>query len=138
MLDATIWLGASVGRLLGDLGADVAKLETPDGTADRRRGYPLPGGTSAWWAFSEAGKRGIVLDPHEEDCADRPVDLLAEARVLITSEGPALRRRGLAPEAIRARYPGLVHVSVSLHGLDGPYADRPVLVGGRHRTPVGR
>ncbi|WP_435121787.1 CaiB/BaiF CoA transferase family protein [Amycolatopsis thermoflava] len=126
VVDGTTWLGAYAGRLLADLGADVVRLEPSDGSAERWQGPRLPGGTSAWWAFVEAGKRGTVLDAQEPGYADRLARLLDDAQVLLTSEGPAaLRDGGLDPEHLRARHPGLVHVSVSPYGLDGPYADRP-------------
>jgi benzylsuccinate CoA-transferase BbsE subunit len=126
VVDATTWLGAYVGRLLADLGADVARLEAPNGSAERNEGLRLPGGTSAWWAFTEAGKRAIVLDQRQPGHVARLAALLDGADVLVTSEGPrALQARGLDPAALRARHRSLVHVSVSPYGLDGPYADRP-------------
>ncbi|PRX50132.1 benzylsuccinate CoA-transferase BbsE subunit [Prauserella shujinwangii] len=125
VLDATNWLGAYAGRLLSDLGAIVTRIENPEGVPERTAGPLLPGGTSATFAFTEAGKRSVVLDPADPDYRNRLLAMLGGTDILLTSEGPeALAERGLGPEVLRGQ-PRLIHLAMSPFGLDGPYANRP-------------
>jgi len=104
--DITTPLGEYTGRLLADLGAEVIRIEDATIAQSHRR------------SFMNAGK---TIQPDTELS-----DLLADAQLLITSEGPAgLRRRGLDPADVGRRYPLLVHVAISPFGMTGPYADRP-------------
>ncbi|MFJ6949099.1 CoA transferase [Streptomyces wuyuanensis] len=126
VIDLSTRLGAYAGRLFADLGADVIRVEPPGGVPERGA-PPLTGdGAGLSFAFTEAGKRSVVLDdagPGRTDVLDR---LLSTAQLLLTSEGPArLRERGLHPEDVTRRHPRLIHVSVSPFGLTGPWADRP-------------
>jgi crotonobetainyl-CoA:carnitine CoA-transferase CaiB-like acyl-CoA transferase len=107
------------GRVLADLGADVIKLEPPDGGDLVRRGdvpafHPL-----------NAGKRGITADlksPAGRAIADA---LLPTVDVLLANMRPgALERLGLGPAELVQRYPGLVVAAVSAFGSSGPYALR--------------
>jgi benzylsuccinate CoA-transferase BbsE subunit len=126
VLDATTWLGAYAGRLLADLGADVVRLEPENGLPERNVGPFLPGGTSATFAFTDAGKRSLVLDIDAGDYGDQLAALLAGVDILVTSQGPAqLRARGMDPETLERLHPSLIHIAISPYGLDGPYADRP-------------
>ncbi|MFD7433081.1 CoA transferase [Streptomyces sp. NPDC059861] len=126
VVDLSTRLGTYTGRLFADLGADVVRVEPPGGVPERTV-PPLTGdGTSLSFAFTEAGKRSVVLDPEDPGHAEQLERLLATAQVLVTSEGPArLRGRRLHPDDVTRRHPGLIHVSVSPFGLTGPWADRP-------------
>ena len=107
VIDATTRWGDLAGRILSELGAEVFKVEPPQGCDSRHVG-PFDGEESLYWACVGAGKRSIVTD----DLAT----LLCDADVFIESG-----RRGDLAEA----FPQLVHVSVTPFGLSGPLAAGP-------------
>ncbi|MEV0056052.1 CoA transferase [Saccharopolyspora shandongensis] len=120
VVDLTTGLGAYTGRLLSDLGAEVIRVEPEGGVQERRQPPHGDSGLSLAFAFTEAGKRSVLDDDIDLE------GLLGTAQILLTSDGPAtLRARGLHPDDVTGRHPGLVHVSISPYGLTGPYADRP-------------
>jgi crotonobetainyl-CoA:carnitine CoA-transferase CaiB-like acyl-CoA transferase len=110
---------------LADLGADVVKVEKRDGGDDFRRQAPLHDGVSLWWKASARNKRSIALDL--KDDADRAtfLALVAEADVVTANFVPGtLERLGFGYDDLAAAHPGLVMVSVSGYGQDGPYRSR--------------
>ena len=111
------------GMMLADLGADVIKVESPDGDPFRR-GH---GGTyGATFLAYNRNKRSLVLDLNEAPAQQTLVQLLARADVLVDNFRPGvLARMGLDPAALAARNPRLVHCSISGFGATGPYRDRP-------------
>ncbi|KAB2977552.1 CoA transferase [Streptomyces sp. SS1-1] len=127
VVDLSTSLGTYTGRLLADLGADVIRVEPKGGAPERSRPPLTDDGTSLPFAFTEAGKRSIVLDGNEIGaCSEQLESLLETAQILLTSEGPSsLRRRGLHPLDVTHRHPQLIHVCISPFGLSGPWADRP-------------
>ena len=114
-------------KLLGDLGADVIKLEPPEGDEARRRG-PFAGSedieTSAPFLYANTSKRSVVIDPASpEDLALR-TRLLEWADVVVSHETePSLAARGLGYEHLTARNPRVVLTTVTGFGSNGPYAD---------------
>lgn len=119
---------AYAAKLLADLGAEVVKVEPPEGDATRRRG-PYPGGEphperSGLFLYLNANKRGIVLAL--DRAADRAVldQLLARADLLVTD---LPRRRtdaaGLAWADLHARHPALTMTAITPFGATGPHAD---------------
>jgi crotonobetainyl-CoA:carnitine CoA-transferase CaiB-like acyl-CoA transferase len=117
--------GELCGRLLADLGADVIRLEPPDGAVSRALPPFTPGGeASLYFAVRNAGKRGAVADLRTEAGRARLLGLLADADVLVESTAPGtLERLGLGAAALRARRPELVVTSITDFGQDGPYRD---------------
>jgi crotonobetainyl-CoA:carnitine CoA-transferase CaiB-like acyl-CoA transferase len=113
--------GPYAAMLLGDLGADVVKLERPGAPDDARAwGPPFLDGEGLWFLAVNRNKRGVALDGD----AARLEGLIAAADVLLVSQPPrVLRKLGLHPETLRARHPGLVQVCVSGFGLTGERAD---------------
>ena len=92
VLDLTDELGAYCPKLLADLGADVLKVEPPEGAPGRRRG-PFAGDQpgpdrSLWWAFYNTNKRNLTLDLQSEDGRSRLVELTKSADVLTVSSLP--------------------------------------------------
>jgi len=113
------------GKLLADLGADVVKAEPPSGDTSRARG-PFRDGVvdaeaSGFYLYLNAGKRGITLDLERPTGFDALLDLVEHFDVLLESYEPAERARlGLDIDALRARNPLLVVVSVTPFGQWGP------------------
>ena len=130
VLDLTPELGWLCGRILADLGADVVKVEPPDGDPGRRRPPLIEGPTgvaagSAWLAYN-AGKRGISLDIESETGRNQLRRLVAESDFLLEGYQPGkLASLGLGWEDLRALNPRLVMVSVTPYGQTGPLALEP-------------
>ena len=118
---------AYAGRLLADLGADVTRVEPPSGSPVRRLEplQQLPDGEvfSFAHAFLDAGKRSLALDLTSADGRARFAELAARSDVIIeTPDGGGLAAAGLGFDTIRQRIPGLIVVSITPFGLEGPYA----------------
>ncbi len=117
-------------RLLGDLGADVLKVEPQSGDPLRQREPFWPGEqgpeASALFAYLNSGKQSLVLDPARAADRDRFHTLLSDAAILVESQPAALLRGlGLTGEEIRARHPHLVILSITPFGRSGPLAEAP-------------
>lgn len=136
VLDLTTERGLLCGQILGDLGADVIKVEPPGGSPARRLGpfyqnYPHPDRSLYWWAYNR-NKRSITLDLDTHDGQAILRRLVAGAHFLIESDTPgALAERGLSYADVAAVNPALVYVSISPLGQDGPkahYADSDLVI----------
>ncbi len=129
MIDLAVDLGELCGRLLSDLGAEVVKAEPPSGSASRRL-PPLDGDHSLFFTMRNCGKLSAVVDLDAPDGPDKLHGLLASADVVIDSAEPGARaaagHEGLEAEALAARHPDLVVVSITAYGRTGPYAGRDV------------
>ncbi len=129
-----ILAGPTCTQILGDLGADVIKVEQPGKGDDTRRFAPpyLRDGTgketreSAYFASSNRNKRSIALDlanPEGQDLARR---LIAESDVLAENfKTGGMKKFGLGYEQLKDEFPGLVYCSITGFGQTGPYASRP-------------
>jgi crotonobetainyl-CoA:carnitine CoA-transferase CaiB-like acyl-CoA transferase len=125
---ATVLAGPSCARYLADFGADVIKVERPDGgDTTRRMGWVDPrDGVSLMWKMVGRGKRTVVLDLKDDDDRETMLRLCDEADVLVENFRPGtLERLGLGPDVLLARNPRLVITRVTGFGQDGPYAGRP-------------
>jgi len=130
ILDLTTEPGFLAGKLLGDLGADVIKIEPPGGDPARRRG-PFVGGRddperSLLWLVLNTSKRGITLDLDHARGREIFLSLCEVADAVIEFAGPndptSLGARGFPYEALRGANRGLVVCSLSPFGQSGPYA----------------
>jgi crotonobetainyl-CoA:carnitine CoA-transferase CaiB-like acyl-CoA transferase len=111
--------------LLGDLGADVIKLERP-GRGDDLRALRGDGRMSAVFAAVNRNKRGIAVELGDPEGAKLALELARRTDVLIENFVPGgADRLGLGYAAVRAVNPGVVYLSVSGFGQTGPYARRP-------------
>ncbi len=123
--------GELVGKLFADMGADVTKVEAPGGSASRKvgpfaNGDVHPNASLNFW-FYNGNKSSVVLDPTETKDWPAIDALLENADFLISSFQPAnLKAAGLDFDAIGARFPKLIIVSVTPFGLTGPWADYKV------------
>ena len=125
VLDFSIMLaGPYCARLFADMGADVLKIEPPEGD-DMRQRAPLRDGQSAYFGQLNAGKRSLALDLKLPEAIALARRLAAEADVLIENFRPGVMERlGLGAEAMRALNPKLVYCSISGYGQSGPAAER--------------
>lgn len=116
--------GELAGRLLADLGADVIRVEPPDGAQSRRLPPFVPDGhTSLYFAFRNFNKRGITLDITTAEGQARLRELLAGADVWIESTKPgSLAPYGLDPREVSADMGHLLVLSLTDFGQKGPYA----------------
>lgn len=113
--------------ILGDLGADVVKIERP-GTGDDTRtwGPPFAGGESAYYLCCNRNKRSIAIDLKTAAGAELVRELAKTSDVFIENFSPGLTKGfGLDYDALREINPRLVYASISAYGQDGPYRDRP-------------
>jgi crotonobetainyl-CoA:carnitine CoA-transferase CaiB-like acyl-CoA transferase len=111
--------------LLGDLGADVVKVEPPDGDQARRWGPPFLDGESAYFMSVNRNKRSVVLDLKSEAGRELAGRLTLVSDVVVENFRPGTATRlGLGPEELRRRKPELIYASISGYGQG-----RPDLVG---------
>lgn len=125
---STVLAGPNCARYLADFGADVIKVERPDG-GDSLRGMawrdPRDGG-GLWWKLVNRNKRTIALDLKNDGDRGTFLSLVDGANVLVENFRPGtLERLGLGPDVLLARNAGLVIVRISGFGQTGPYAQRP-------------
>jgi crotonobetainyl-CoA:carnitine CoA-transferase CaiB-like acyl-CoA transferase len=112
--------------LLGDMGAEVVKVEPPDGDTARRLGPPFVNGESTMFMSLNRNKRSVVLDLKTEQGRQRAAQLVAGADILVESFRPGVADRlGIGFDAMRARCPRLIYCSISAYGQDGPWAGKP-------------
>ncbi len=154
VLDLSDGRGALCGRALGDLGADVVKVEPPWGDGARRIGPfykddPDPE-NSLFWAFNGANKRSVTLDLEVEESRSLMIKLIESSHFLVESFRPGyLEDLGLGYKAISQINPSMIYVSITPFGQDGPYANYKAsdligmalsgmmyLTGDRDRPPV--
>ena len=119
-----VFAGPVAGRALADLGADVVKVEPPDGDISRSWG-PRRAGQSSYFVQQNAGKRNVCVDLTHPEGAAVVADLAAAADVVIENFRPGvLTRYGLDWAALSARNARLVMLSISGFGQDGPESQR--------------
>ena len=125
---STLLAGPNCGRYLADFGADVIKIERPDGGDSLRRlAWRDPrDGEGLWWKLVNRNKRTIALDLKSPDDLELLLRLVSEADVLIENFRPGtLERLGLGPDVLLALKPSLVITRVTGFGQTGPYRNRP-------------
>lgn len=127
VLDLTGDLGMYAGKLLADLGADVIKIEPPEGDPGRKRGpfyHDVPNPErSLHHFFHNTGKRGVTLDLTSDEGGALFLRLVETADIVIESARPGwMADQGLGFALLRERRPGLILVSVTPFGQTGPYA----------------
>jgi crotonobetainyl-CoA:carnitine CoA-transferase CaiB-like acyl-CoA transferase len=123
---STVVSGPFCTQILGDLGADVVKIESPGGDTSRRLGPPFRAGLSGFFAAFNRNKRSLVLDLKREEAQAVARRLAARADVFVENFRPGVTARlGLDYESLEPANPGLVYVSVNGFGDEGPYRDLP-------------
>lgn len=127
ILDMATVLAAPVGATLcADHGAEVIKLELPDGSDALRGLQPVKNGNPLWWKVANRGKKGITLDVRKPLGRELFLELIPHFDVLIENfRTGTLDRWGLDMETLHARNPRLIVVRLTGFGQTGPYAQRP-------------
>lgn len=116
------------GRMLGALGADVIKIESPEGDAIRKTAPLRSDGASYIFALSNTDKRGMVLNLARKDDCDTLDRLLRTADVLLENLKPgSLGKLGFGSQQLKVRHPHLVYCAVNGFGTDSVYATRMAL-----------
>ncbi|WP_407147674.1 CaiB/BaiF CoA transferase family protein [Bradyrhizobium sp. ORS 86] len=111
-------------RLFADFGADVQKVEPPQGDPLRRTAPLTLSGQSAWFAFLNFNKSSVVLDRNDAGATSRLGELIADCDVLLDGRGlDAADCPAIDLDAIKRDNPGLIHLDLSWFGDRGPYAD---------------
>jgi formyl-CoA transferase len=118
--------GPFCGKLLGEFGAEVIKIEPPGAGDPLRNWRLLKDGTSVWWQVQSRNKRSVALDLRKPEGQEIARRLVAEADVVIENFKPGtLEEWGLGWDALSKLNPGLVMLRISGYGQTGPYRDRP-------------
>jgi crotonobetainyl-CoA:carnitine CoA-transferase CaiB-like acyl-CoA transferase len=139
VLELAHWYAGPVAAgLLADWGADVIKVEPPNGDPMRRTGAVIRRGPSVpnvMFETANRGKRSVQIDMADPAGRQRFDELLDQAEILVTNLRPtALERLGLDDKTVLAKYPSLVYCALSAYGWDGPDRDLP----GYDTTFMGR
>ncbi|MEA2808192.1 MAG: hypothetical protein QOJ17_2333, partial [Rhodospirillaceae bacterium] len=114
-------------QILSDMGAEVIKIENPDGGDDTRKGAgPRRGGESHFFMTFNRGKKSVALDFTKPEGQAIVHKLLASADVLVENFRPGvLKKYGLDYASVHKAYPKLIYLSISAYGQTGPLSDRP-------------
>jgi len=112
-------------RQLADMGAEVVKIERPDGGDSARAYDSAMNGTSAYFAWLNRGKKSVVLDLKEERARSAAGQLIDAADIIVHNLAPgAMERLGFGYDAVAARNPKAIWCGISGYGPDGPMRDR--------------
>ena len=115
--------GPFCGQLLGDMGAEVVKIEQPE-TGDPMRQWGQ-GSTPTWWRVIGRNKYSVAADLRSDDGQNLVRDLIAQADILVENFRPGtLEKWNLGPDVLHRANPGLIIVRVSGYGQTGPYSSR--------------
>ncbi|MFZ4685050.1 MAG: CaiB/BaiF CoA transferase family protein [Hyphomonadaceae bacterium] len=117
--------GPFAGRMLSDLGAEVVKVEPPEGDSSRLWGR-LTAGVSGYFNMVNAGKRSIAIDLRAPGAQELVLALVKQADVLVENFRPdVMPRLGIGYQTLAAANPGLIMLSISGFGRNGPESQRP-------------
>lgn len=127
ILDLTRVLCGPYGTMwLGDMGADIIKIENPNGGDDTRSWGPRVGDESAYFAYINRNKRSVTLNLKSEEGKELFLQLVDKADVVVENYRPGVMDRiGLGYDVLSKRNPRIIYASASGFGTYGPYADRP-------------
>lgn len=118
--------GPFCSMILADLGADVVKVEPPEGDLTRSWGPPFVEGESAYYLSVNRGKRSVCIDLRTPAGREVLYRLVRSSDVFLENFRPGVAERlGIGYEGIRGQREDIVYCSISGYGQDGPYRDRP-------------
>jgi crotonobetainyl-CoA:carnitine CoA-transferase CaiB-like acyl-CoA transferase len=127
VLDLTsVVLGPLATQTMGDMGADIVKIESPAGDTTRYTGPKRSADMSALYMGLNRNKRSLVLDLKQESAREALWKLIDSADVFLHSVRPqAMERLGFGADAVCARNPRIIYAGIHGFRMDGPYAGRP-------------
>ncbi|HVN50685.1 MAG TPA: CoA transferase, partial [Acidimicrobiales bacterium] len=126
IIEASLLGPAAITSTLVDLGADVVKVESPQGDYIREMTWPIVEGVSLMHLHVNRGKRSIVLDLKTDEGVATFLELARQADAVIEAMRPgALERRGLGYSQLREVNPRIVFCTISGYGMTGPYRNLP-------------
>ncbi len=118
--------GPFAGKMFAEFGADVIKIEPPDGGDPLRQWRLLHDGTSLWWYVQARNKKSVTVNLRTADGQEIVRRLAREADIVIENFRPGtLEKWGLGYDVLAATNPGLILVRLSGFGQTGPYRDQP-------------
>ncbi len=122
----TLIAGPFCTRMLGEFGAEVIKIESPDGGDPLRQWRKMHEGTSLWWSVQSRNKKSVTLNLKDPRAQAIARELALAADIVVENYRPGvLEKWGLGYEALRALRPALIMVRLSGYGQTGPMRDRP-------------
>ncbi len=122
----TLIAGPFCSRMLGEFGADVIKIESPDGGDPIRQWRVLKDGTSLWWSVQSRNKKSVSLNMKDPRAQDIARQLALDADIIIENYRPGvLEKWQLGYEQLKAINPALIMVRLSGYGQSGPMRDAP-------------
>ena len=129
VLDLTrVLAGPYATMVLSDLGAEVIKVERPEGGDMARGTGPFVNGQSSYFMSINRGKKSVILDLKKDSDREKFLKLLDQFDVLVENFVPGVMKRlGLDYEVVSKRHPRLIYAAVSGFGQWGPYTKRPAL-----------
>ena len=123
---ATVLAGPAGATLCADHGADVVKLELPDGSDALRQMQPVKEGVPLWWKVANRGKRGITLDVRKPEGREILLSMLPRFDVLVENfRTGTMDQWGLDIATLQRANPRLIVVRLTGFGQTGPYRNRP-------------
>ncbi len=127
ILDLSNWIAGPFGTmLLGDMGADIIKVEAPAGDGLRALGPPFQQGEAHFFMGANRNKRDIIVDLKTVDGREVVCDLARQCDVLVQNMRPgAAEAYGLGYETLRSEQPRLIYVTNTGYGPQGPLKDMP-------------
>ena len=122
----TLIAGPFCARMLGEFGADVIKIESPQGGDPIRQWRVLKDGNSLWWSIQSRNKKSITLNMKDKRAQDIARRLALDADIVIENYRPGvLEKWDLGYEQLKAINPALIMVRLSGYGQTGPMRDAP-------------
>lgn len=127
VLDLTsVIMGPVCTQILAGYGAEVIKIEAPEGDIMRHAGAKVEAGMGAMFLHSNRGKKSVVIDLKTDEGRQHIGELLKTSDVFVHNIRPAaIARIGLHAEHVLQANPGLVYAELTGYGVDGPYGNRP-------------
>ena len=118
--------GPFAAKTLGDLGADVIKIEPPEGGDPLRQWRLIQDGTSVWWQVQSRNKRSVAIDLRQPEGQALARELVDQADILVENFRPGtLEGWGMDYDTLSSTNPGLIVLRISGYGQTGPYRDKP-------------
>jgi crotonobetainyl-CoA:carnitine CoA-transferase CaiB-like acyl-CoA transferase len=131
--------GPYAGQISGDHGADVLKIEPPQGDETRHWGPPFENGVVSYFKGINRNKRSMRLDLTQTSDRQTLLNLLADADVLLENfKTGTLEKWGLGYDTLAQKFPRLIHCRVSGYGADGPLGGLPGYDAAFTATPAWR